>query len=196
MEYAEARGAKIMNCSWRLFSDQTSLRLEMEAMNEVLFVCSAGNESADLDDPTNLFLSYPSLWKLENSISVGGCLPNDTPTTHGGGPGADGSSFGATTVNIFAPGDLLTSLGSAPPGAPVPNDGTLVAWGGTSGAAPFVTGVAALVWQRYPTWKPLTVKNQILSTADGPAQGVIGYVGKCTSNGRLNAQRALEQECE
>ncbi len=40
------------------------------------------------------------------------------------------------------------------------------------------------------------VRNKILNTADGPAQGVTSYVGLCTTEGRLNAQRALEQECE
>lgn len=61
-------------------------------------------------------------------------------------------------------------------------------WSGTSMAAPFVSGVAALLLARNPSWTPDQVIDRIVATADD--RGVNGkddFYGA----GRLNAARAL-----
>jgi subtilisin family serine protease len=62
---------------------------------------------------------------------------------------------------------------------------------GTSMAAPHVTGVAALVWAKYPTASAADVKAAILQGVDP----VAGLSGKVVSGGRLNALGALNRIC-
>jgi len=58
---------------------------------------------------------------------------------------------------------------------------------GTSMAAPFVSGLAALIWSKEPNLSYIEVKNRILSTVDVLPQ----LSGKVKTSGRINAYRAL-----
>ncbi|HEU0132377.1 MAG TPA: S8 family serine peptidase [Mycobacteriales bacterium] len=59
---------------------------------------------------------------------------------------------------------------------------------GTSMAAPFVSGLAALLLSKHPDWTPAQVKDRIMRTADDRgAKGRDPYYG----TGRINAARAL-----
>jgi subtilisin family serine protease len=58
---------------------------------------------------------------------------------------------------------------------------------GTSMAAPFVTGLAALIWSKEPQLSYLDVKNRILSSVDVLPQ----LSGKVASSGRINSYKAL-----
>jgi hypothetical protein len=58
---------------------------------------------------------------------------------------------------------------------------------GTSMAAPFVTGVLSLVWERNPTWTYRRVLDQVLRTVD-PLESL---EGKTITGGRVNARSAL-----
>lgn len=59
---------------------------------------------------------------------------------------------------------------------------------GTSMAAPHVTGAAALIWSRWPTWTADQVRQQLITTADDVnTKGWDPYSGW----GRLNAAAAL-----
>jgi subtilisin family serine protease len=59
---------------------------------------------------------------------------------------------------------------------------------GTSMATPHVTGVAALVWSRYPSWTYLDVRNRLLSTTRANA----ALSGRCVSGGVVNANNAVQ----
>ncbi len=48
---------------------------------------------------------------------------------------------------------------------------------GTSFAAAFVSGLAALVKQRFPDYSPAQIANRITATARHPGGGVDNYVG-------------------
>jgi subtilisin family serine protease len=50
---------------------------------------------------------------------------------------------------LSAPGDKITSLGA---------EGNPLTFGGTSAAAPFVTGAVALLWSEFPTATAAEVK--------------------------------------
>jgi subtilisin family serine protease len=71
--------------------------------------------------------------------------------------GAPGSNYGATTVDLAAPGkDILSTT---------PNNGYQKLQG-TSMATPHVAGVAGLLFSQFPAWTHLQVKERLLATVD------------------------------
>ena len=151
-----------------------------------LFVCAAGNDNLNLDSVVNI--EYPAEYVLDNLISVGASTINDCKD--------DNSNYGSSTVDIFAPGsDILSCFPRTLclAGNCTDSDTEIcVATGyhslsGTSMAAPYVTGVAALLLSIHPELTPEEIKEVILDTAD-PVLSLSDY---CVCGGRLNAYDAL-----
>ena len=92
------------------------------------------------------------------------------------------SNYGATTVNLAAPG-----VGSPPPGW-TRRAATSTSPAGTSFAAPFVSGVAALVLAQHPEFSAEQVVQRIVSTA----RPLPGLAGKTISGGIVDAYLALK----
>lgn len=143
IDYAVARGAKIINLSWGGTSRSPLLEEVMTRCREkgILFVAAAGNESRDNDiTPT-----YPASFPIDNVISVAAInLHNEM---------ASFSNWGAKSVHVAAPGEsILSTVGEARYGFK----------DGTSMATPHISGVAALVWAQHPNWTYQEVKNYIL----------------------------------
>ena len=90
---------------------------------------------------------------------------------HGGTPSA--FTLGGPWVDVAAPGEEVTSLGSRPVS-------------GTSYAAPVVSGLVALVRARFPALTARQVMQRIESTAHHPAAGRDPLVG----NGTVDALAA------
>lgn len=65
IQYAEAHGADIVNCSWGNGNDNPILRETIEASG-MLFVAAVGNNSRSLDETP----IYPASYDLDNVISV------------------------------------------------------------------------------------------------------------------------------
>jgi hypothetical protein len=94
----------------------------------------------------------------------------------------DFSNFGHRTVDLAAPGDLVYST--------VPtkiSSSGYATYSGTSMAAPFVTGAAALYWSHAPTSSYEQVRSGLLQSVDP----LPSLSGKTVTGGRLDVAKAL-----
>lgn len=175
INYAESNDICLLNCSlgWQVTSGWNDLAIQSALENYTgLIVCAAGNQNADNDE----ILNYPSCLDINNLISVGASTVNDIRWGD--------SNYGDTTVDIFAPGEGILTTDSRQTPTSTQDYDTV---SGTSFAAPFVTGTAALIWSLCPYMTPLQVKQTIMNSVD-TASGLQGY---CVTGGRLNVYQAL-----
>ena len=149
------------------------------AKSNILFIAAAGNASANNDTTA----SYPSNYNTtvgtstETAASYDGVIAVASIDSAGALSGF--SSYGATTVDIGAPGSGIFSS--------VPTS-TYASFDGTSMATPHVTGAAALY---------SSVQNTIPSAASiraailNSAVPTTSLNGKVVSNGRLNVYNTI-----
>lgn len=182
IRYAVDNGAKIINCSFgKSFSPNAEWvydAIQYAAENDVLIVHAAGNSANDLDDLTKL--NYPNDHKMsetefvDNVITVGALTSYYGPTLV-----ASFSNYGQRNVDIFAPGDAIYST--------MPNN-TYDFQGGTSMAAPAVSGIAALIRSYYPQFSAAQVKHIIMQSGLALKTAVMvgGNASKATSFNKLS----------
>ena len=108
-------------------------------------------------------------WYSPLVLTVGGIAPNGQPSTF---------SMSGPWVGAAAPAENVIALGydGNPVNALQGQDGPIPI-NGTSFAAAYVSGLAALVKQRFPDLTPAQVINRITATARHPGGGVDNYVG-------------------
>jgi cell wall-associated protease len=158
IRYAVDNGARVINGSFgKSFSPKSEWvyeAIKYAAEKNVLFVHAAGNDGANLDDPTNG--NYPNDQVnngpeiADNVITVGALNPK-----YGSELVASYSNYGKVNVDVFAPGTDIYST--------FPNNEYEYS-PGTSMAAPAVAGVAALVMSQYPSLTAAQVKNILLQS--------------------------------
>lgn len=108
IDFAIQNGAKVINAS---FGGATFSQLEYDAINRFktaggVFVAAAGNDSANSDGGTH---TYPSDYDLSNIISVAATDQYDNLASFGWW----GSNYGATSVDVGAPGvNILSTVSS------------------------------------------------------------------------------------
>ena len=171
---------RVTNNSWGRSGDfSPNLRDAIRANGDadMLFVTAAGNGNVlgrGVDNDVVAF--YPASYDLPNILSVAATDYNDQLATF--------SNYGRLSVDLAAPG--VGILSTEPHDAANPQGN--YAWrNGTSMAAPFVTGVAALLWSRLPDATADEVRQAILSGVD-PLSSLKNRVA---TGGRLNAAGAL-----
>lgn len=177
VRHASMRGIQILNASLGGSGRYLPLEQAIRDFNG-LFVAAAGNNNRN----TDLTPFFPASIRLPNLISVGASNESDGRGRWGGilGIGRSGSNFGATSVCIFAPG---VSIFSTEP------NGRFGEKTGTSMAAPFVAGTAALMLSINPNLnsRPDLVRNKIIQTVNLPSD-LNNY---SISRGRLNVRNAV-----
>jgi subtilisin family serine protease len=141
----------------------------------ILFIAAAGNGGNDgVGDNNDSAASYPSNYVC--SSSSGDCVIAVAAITSTGAKSGF-SNYGATTVDLGAPGSAIYST--------LPGKGgswTYGSYSGTSMATPHVTGAAALYASTHPGATAAQIKAAILSSATPTAS----LAGRTVTGGRLN----------
>ncbi|MEU1313143.1 type VII secretion-associated serine protease mycosin [Streptomyces cinnamoneus] len=164
-------GARVINISQDtttpLRPDSDLERAVEDALaRDVVVVASAGNDGADGKSKA----TYPAAYR--GVLAVGASDRNNERA-----PFSQSGDF----VGVAAPGVDMVST--------VPGGGQCVD-NGTSFAAPYVAGVAALIRAKHPDWKQHQVVAQIEQTAERPASGRDRHIGW----GVIDPARALTED--
>jgi len=143
------------------FSQALKDAISRASAKDILFIAAAGNSGTNNDTTA----SYPSNYDLPNVIAVAAIDKT--------GALASFSQYGATTVDIGAPGVGIWSTTAF---------NGYSSYNGTSMATPHVTGGAALFAASNPGATAATIKAAILNSAVPTAS----LAGKTVTGGRLN----------
>ena len=135
-----------------------------------LVVSAAGNQGVDIDNDASSDY-YPAEIDLPNLIVVGASDEDDYIL--------DNSNYGMDSVDIFAPGEEIYTTSAT---------GGYTTTEFTSFAAPFVTGVAALLLRVNPNFDAQDLIELITENAD-KVESLEDY---CTDGRRLNAYAAVQ----
>lgn len=166
-EYAVSKGVQVINYSGGgpEFDPDEYLAIKKAQAKGILVVVAAGNEGNNTDLVENDY--YPAGYHTSNMIVVGS-MDEQNQLLHD-------SNYGDVSVDVAAPGQNIYST---------LNSGRYGYSSGTSMAAPFVTGTAALLLSDCHGLKPEIVKEIIVRTAI-PAKTLR------VASGRINAYAAL-----
>ncbi|MBI3885798.1 MAG: S8 family serine peptidase [Opitutae bacterium] len=171
IDYARSKGARTINASWGSTDFQSAaLRDAIAGARDagILFVAAAGNSHGD-NDANPL---YPASYDLDNIVSVASTNRQDNLSFF--------SNFGATTVDLAAPGEDIFSCWNG-------SDSDYEYASGTSMAAGFVSGAAAILMAHSPGDNYAAIKRSILEGVE-PLPALQGRVA---SGGRLDLFASL-----
>jgi subtilisin family serine protease len=174
IDFAVAAGAKVINASWDVGYDSRELRraIERAAAKNVLVVAAAGNGGGNNAE----YPTFPASLALPNMISVMAADRHDQKPFF--------SNYGGN-VDLAAPG---VDIVSASPYLLRSPEVAYRSYSGTSAAAAFVSGAAALLLTINSDWPPQTIREILMDSVD-PDPGLRAL---CRAGGRLNLRRAVE----
>jgi subtilisin family serine protease len=164
-------GAKVVNCSWggNSYSYAEQATIDYAVSKGTLVVASQGNDGKAIP-------FYPA--DYNGVLSVGWLHTKDDQKSSAGNYG--------TMVKVYAPGDTILSTWPTKSGFLYTN-----ALSGSSMSAPLVSGLAGLVFSKYPNYTPLQVSEQIRVTADNIDSSNPDSLKYLLGRGRINAYTAL-----
>jgi len=157
VEHAAAAGVRVMNISMgsRRRSDWTAFEATARAHPEMLFVVSAGNDGADIDETP----VWPAALALDNLLTV--------TSSDGSGLPAQGSNWGRESVDVAVPAEEVPITGF---------DGRVRVVSGSSYAAARVSALAACLLAAHPEWTVPELESAILDRAVKPVSDMVAYV--------------------
>ncbi len=166
-------GARVLNLSAALAGPSSNgereliLALDFAASRGAVTVAAAGNQGT---------LGSSAITRHPWVIPVGACDMRGKPI----GESNLGSSIGRR--GLIAPGQNITSLST---------NGRSRVFGGTSAAAPFVTGTIALLWSEFPEASAAEVKSALILAGGARRRTVVPPVLDAAAASRtLAASRA------
>lgn len=184
MYYAVDNGASVINLSAGGFGSSNLLEqaINYAYLNNVPVVVSSGN--------SNSVIEYPA--KYENAFAIGSTNADDTRSVPFFWNATTGSNFGAE-LDFVAPGNYIYGLSYSS------NSNFNSYWGGTSQAAPHVTGLISLLLSVDET---LTI-DEIRMILEETSEDQVGEASEDTAgwdpyygHGRINAFQALSSLME
>ena len=183
LDYAGDNGIRVVNASLGTanpsLATQNLYQTTVAAHPNTLFIFTAGNGGDDLIGDDNDAMPYaPCTTPGDNVICVAATTSSDALASF--------SNFGATSVDLGAPGNLVLTTGRT----------ATASWSGTPGyrrvngtsfAAPHVAGAAALALGVNSSLSAADLRRVLLDSGDV----VAGLSGKAVSGRRLNALNAV-----
>lgn len=156
----------VINNSWggSFCSDTLKAKMAQSSKHRVLLVSAAGNSGLDISD----YPVYPAAFRLPNQVTVGAYSFRFLMA---------GFSNRGKLVDLVAPG--IDIFNTVPGGTDYLH--------GTSMAAPFVSGGAALLWSALPNARPEKIKQAILESVDKKDNYYV------STSGSLNLELALKR---
>jgi serine protease AprX len=149
-------------------ADPLDAAVEAAYFSGIVVVAAVGNRGGDYDagdyapgnDPFAISVGavddHGTSWRSDDSTPAWSTVD----TTQDGFAKPDVAAPGAHIVSTLAAGSAFSRLC---PGCVV--DNAYIRLGGTSMAAPVVSGIAALALERHPAWTPAQVKGTIIASA-------------------------------
>lgn len=207
IKYAVDNGAKVLNNSWgsegedpKEATTNQALRdaVEYAMAKDVLFIAAAGNghQGVGYDNDSDPKPGYPASYPIDNIVSVAAIDAQGNLGSF--------SNWGARTVHIAAPGvkilSTVTDQATKYSDMVINDEMTIMlikmlvemqggkfdpdmlAWNGTSMAAPHVAGAAALYWSAHPEKSYSDVKAALM----GSSKKTSVMSGKSVSGGQLD----------
>ncbi|WP_292687022.1 MULTISPECIES: S8 family serine peptidase [unclassified Microbacterium] len=145
MRWAVDHGADVINLSFTTntltWDPKWDDAFQYAFDHDVVVVVAAGNKGSGTTE-----VGAPAT--IPGVLTVGGVTRD--------GVASDRASTQGITIGISAPSEQLLGVSA---------DGTVVQWDGTSGAAPIVAGIVALVRAAHPDLNADNVINRVISTA-------------------------------
>jgi len=187
IRYAVDNGAKVLSNSWGSEGEDPNEAEQNKALQDaiqyaldknVLFIAAAANSGRNND--TDAKKAFPASYPHDNIISVAAIDSANKIASF--------SNYGATTVDIGAPGVKIFSTVPGNKYSDTVIDLMGATWDGTSMACPHVAGAAALYWSAHPekTWQE--VKTAILASA----KKIPSLTGKTLTGGKLSVEELMK----
>lgn len=184
IRYAVDNGADIINFS--IVGDRNTpaiaAAIEYAYEHDVILIAAAGNERSFLNATPRYPVCSDAGRDVQQVLGVSAIGEEHYI--------APFSNFGSDCVDLTAPGvNILSTLRYAPRFEL--NNLVGGGWNGTSFAAPFVSGTAALLKALHPTWGPAEVFDTILSTLHVTPDEIDETYANLFGNGLLQVDDAI-----
>ncbi len=175
--YAVDNGAAVINLSAGGNSPSTLLEdaINYAYNNNVPVIVAVGNENTEIE--------YPA--KYTNAFAIGATNPDDTRSVPFQGNSTGGSNFGPE-LDFVAPGNYISGIGHS-------SNTDYLYWGGTSQAAPHVTGLISLllsVNSNLTVDQIRTILEESSEDQIGDSDDTVGW-DQYYGHGRINIYNAL-----